>query len=143
MFGQVGTIVGREAGPMSTTTQRTQSTTVDVRATGHVRTELGTHELEFTFEGDTLRAFLEQFFAEYGCEDLVIADSPEEATANGWARYDGDPPGRWEANPEGERTRAYARVLVNGRPNELLDGFDTEIEDGDRVALVYPFFFCC
>lgn len=46
-------------------------------------------------------------------------------------------------DPEGERTRAYARVLVNGRFNELLDGFAAELDDGDRVALTYPFMFCC
>ena len=38
---------------------------------------------------------------------------------------------------------AAARVCVNGRFNELLDGFDTELEDGDRVALVNPFMYCC
>lgn len=128
---------------MSSVEQRTTQTTVDVRATGHVRTELGTHELEYTFEGDTLRAFLAAFFEEYGCEELVIAQDESEASTDGWVDYEGDPPGRWEGNPEGERTRAYARVLINGKPNELLDGFDTTIEDGDRVALVYPFFFCC
>jgi molybdopterin converting factor small subunit len=32
---------------------------------------------------------------------------------------------------------------VNGRFNEQLDGFDTELTDGDRVALMYPFMFCC
>ncbi|PSP64066.1 pterin cluster protein, partial [Halobacteriales archaeon QH_8_64_26] len=40
-------------------------------------------------------------------------------------------------------TRAYARVAVNGRFNENLEGLDTELEAGDRVALMYPFMFCC
>ncbi|PSP75849.1 hypothetical protein BRC81_14320 [Halobacteriales archaeon QS_1_68_20] len=53
-----------------------------------------------------------------------------------------DPPGTWRSNPEGERTRADARVLVNGTFNEHLDGFETRLEDGDRVALVNPFVFC-
>lgn len=117
-------------------------TTVEVRATGHVRRELGDHRFEFAFEGDTLGEFLDTFFGEYGLEDMLLAQSEEQETAATWANYPGDPPGRWERNPEGERTRAYARVLVNGRFNELLDGFATELDDGDRVALTYPFTFC-
>ena len=119
-----------------------ETTTVTVKATGHVRRELGMDEFEFTFAGDTLGAFLEAFFAEHGCEEMLLAETEAEETAHGWANYPGDPPGRWERNPEGERTRAFARVLVNGKFNELLDGFATELENGDRVALVYPFMFC-
>jgi molybdopterin converting factor small subunit len=122
--------------------QADQATTVEVRATGHVRRELGDHRFEFAFEGDTLGEFLDAFFDEYGLEEMLLAESEEQETAATWANYPGDPPGRWERNPEGERTRAYARVLVNGRFNELLDGFATELEDGDRVALTYPFTFC-
>jgi len=33
-------------------------------------------------------------------------------------------------------------VLVNRKFNELLDGFGTELDDGDRIALVSPFMFC-
>jgi molybdopterin converting factor small subunit len=32
---------------------------------------------------------------------------------------------------------------VNGRCNEHRDGFDTELDDGDRVALAYQFIFRC
>jgi molybdopterin converting factor small subunit len=117
-------------------------TTVTVKATGHVRDALGTHELTFAFEGETLRAFLDAFFAEYDVADLLIAETDAEATAHGWAPVD-DAPGTWRKNPEGENTRAYARVCVNGRFNENLDGLDTELDDGDRVALIYPFMFCC
>jgi molybdopterin converting factor small subunit len=123
-------------------TEQTTATTVAVKATGHVRRELGEHEFEFTFEGDTLGSFLDDFFDEYGLEEMLLAETEAEETAHGWADYPGEPPGRWERNPEGERTRAFARVLVNGKFNELLDGFGTELEDGDRVALVYPFMFC-
>jgi molybdopterin converting factor small subunit len=118
------------------------TTTVEVRATGHVRRELGDHRFEFAFDGDTLGEFLDAFFDEHGLEEMLLAESEEQETAATWANYPGDPPGRWERNPEGERTRAYARVLVNGRFNELLDGFATELENGDRVALTYPFTFC-
>lgn len=123
--------------------QQQETTTVEVKATGHVREELDHHRFSFTFEGHTLGAFLEAFFDEYGCRDLLLAETEDDEVASGWADHAGDPPGRWERNPEGERTRAYARVLVNGRFNELLDGFSTELEDGDRVALMYPFMFCC
>ncbi|WP_255198759.1 MoaD/ThiS family protein [Halorarius litoreus] len=131
---------------MSTTTERQKgvTTTVDVKATGNVRRALDEHRFDFTFEGTTLREFLDAFFAEYGCADLILATDDNDRT-KGWARYPGEgtPPGRWVANPEGERTRRYARVLINGKFNELLDGFDTELEDGDRIALMQPFMYCC
>ena len=69
------------------------TTTVDVRCTGHVRTAIGEHEMDFIVKGDTLRASLEAFFEAYGVEDLVIAGTEAEATAHGWAPTDGDPPG--------------------------------------------------
>ena len=123
--------------------ETTETTTVEVRATGHVRDALDAHRFDYQFDGSTLGEFLDQFFAEYGCEDLLLAETEAEETGPGWADYPGEPPGRWERNPEGERTRAFARVLINGRFNELYDGFATELEDDDRVALVYPFIFCC
>jgi hypothetical protein len=98
---------------------RTAETTVDVRCTGHVRTEIGEHSFEYTFEGSTLRAFLEAFFEEHDVGDMLIAETEAEATTRGWAPTDGDPPGAWNKNPEGEQTRAFA-----------------------RVALMYPFIFC-
>lgn len=121
---------------------RTQ-TTVTVRCTGHVREAVGTHELEYTFEGRRLRSFLEAFFDEYDVEDMLIAETEADATARGWAPAPAELPGTWRKNPEGEQTRPYARVCINGRFNEHFDGFETELEDGDRVALVYPFMFCC
>ena len=121
----------------------TRQTTVEVRATGHVRDALGTPEVSFTFEGDTLREFAEAFFAEYDVRDLVIAETEAESTTRGWAPIDADDvPGELRKNPDGEQTRAYARILVNGRFNENLAGFDTKLNEGDRVALVNPFLFC-
>ena len=144
-----GTGVTRDAGVlqrMSTTVAETateaEQTTVTVRCTGHVRTAIGTHELSFSFEGDTLREFLDAFFDEYDVTDLLIAETNEEATHRGWAKVD-EVPGTWRKNPEGENTRCYARVCVNGRFNENLAGLDTELADDDRVALIYPFMFCC
>jgi molybdopterin converting factor small subunit len=122
----------------------TATTTVTVRATGHVRDALGTHEFEFTFAGESLREFLAALFAEHeGLSDLLVAETEADATAHGWAEAPDPLPGTWRKNPEGEQTRAYARVCVNGTFNEHLDGFDTRLSDGDRVSLIYPFIFCC
>jgi molybdopterin converting factor small subunit len=110
----------------------TVQTTVTVKPTGHVRTAIGEPRLDFTFEGDTLREFLAAFFDEYDVEDMLIAETEADASTEG----------TWRKNPEGEQTRAYARVVVNGQFNEHLDGLDTELDDGDRVALMYPFMFC-
>lgn len=119
-----------------------ETTTVEVKLTGHVRTAIGQPGMTYEFEGDTLREFLDQFFGEYDVQDLVMAETEAEATAPGWAPRPDELPGTWKKNPEGEQTRAYARVMVNGRFNEHFDGLDTELDDGDRVALVYPFMFC-
>ena len=137
-------------GPFSVAMQRAQPadrtdaevTTVTVRCTGHVRTAVGAPQLECTFEGRTLRAFLEAFFAEHDVRDLVLAGDAAAEAAPGWAAAPDELPGTWRANPEGDRTRRYARVTVNGVFNEHLDGLDTELEDGDRVALMDPFVFC-
>lgn len=130
------------SGDTRETAERAQQTTVTVRCTGHVRTALGTPSFEFTFEGDTLRAFLDALFEEYDLEEMLVAETEAEATAHGWARVE-DPPGTWRKNPEGEQTRAFVRIMINGRFNEHLGGFDAPLEDGDRVALVYPFMYCC
>lgn len=119
------------------------TTTVEVRCTGHVYTAVGETGFEYTFEGTTLREFLDAFFQEYDVADMLIAETDADATTRGWAKFDGELPGRWVSNPEGENTRRYARVTVNGKFNELLDGLDTELEDGDRVGLIYPFIYCC
>ncbi|MDZ5811874.1 MoaD/ThiS family protein [Halorubrum sp. AD140] len=119
-------------------------TTVTVRCTGHVRTELGRYEFEYAFAGDTLREFLDELFDDYPeLQDMLIAETEADATHSGWAPTPEELPGTWTKNPVGEQTMAYARILVNGRFNENEEGFDTTLADGDRVALVYPFMFCC
>ncbi|MFB6165728.1 MAG: MoaD/ThiS family protein [Haloarculaceae archaeon] len=129
----------------STTAERNESaseTTVTVTCTGRVRDAVGRPRMEYSFDGDTLREFLQAFFGDYDVADMLIAETEAEATTRGWAPLDEELPGSWRKNPEGEQTRAYARVCVNGRFNENLDGLDTELADGDRVALIYPFMFC-
>lgn len=119
-------------------------TTVSVKCTGHVRTEIGRDKFDYTFEGDTLRAFLDSFFEEYDVQEMLIAETEAEATTQGWAPEMEDLPGEnYAKNPEGEQTRRFARVVVNGTFNEHLDGLDTTLEDGDRVSLLYPFIYCC
>ena len=119
-------------------------TTVTVRCTGHVRTELGEYEFEYTFAGDTLREFLDELFEDYPeLQEMLIAEKEADATHSGWAPTPEELPGTWTKNPVGEQTIAYARILVNGHFNENENGFDTKLEEGDRVALVYPFMFCC
>lgn len=125
------------------TTNKEQARTVEVVCTGHIRDAIGDHRFRFTFEGTTLRQFLEAFFNDYPIQDLLIAETETDATAHGWAPPPVKLPGTWRKNPEGEQTRAYARVMINGRFNENIDGFDTVLQNGDRVALVYPFMFCC
>ncbi|MFB6153596.1 MAG: MoaD/ThiS family protein [Halodesulfurarchaeum sp.] len=116
--------------------------TVTVRCTGKVRMAVGEHTLSYTFTGTTLRDFLESFLQEYDVADLILATDEETESAHGWAPEPEELPGTWEKNPPGDQVRRFARVLVNGTFNVHLDGFDTELEEGDRVALMYPFVFC-
>lgn len=131
---------------MSTTTEtapdRGGTTTVDVKATGHVRRELGEHRFDYTFEGDTLGEFLNALFDDHPeLEEMLVAETEAEASTDGWVDID-ELPGDWAKNPEGEQTRPFVRIVVNGTFNEHLDGFDTELGEDDRVALMYPFMFC-
>jgi molybdopterin converting factor small subunit len=134
---------------MSTTTEAEVestpgTTTVALHATGHVRARMDEPYQEFTFEGTTLRDLLEKLFDERPeLAEMLVAETEAEATTSGWADPPENLPGKWHKNPEGEQTKPYARVLINGKFNEVLDGFDTGIENGDRVSLVYPFIFCC
>ncbi|WP_336345224.1 MoaD/ThiS family protein [Halalkalicoccus ordinarius] len=123
--------------------ERTSDRTVTVVCTGHVYTAVGEHRFQYEFEGTKLRDLLAALFEEHDIEHMLIAETEAEATHSGWAPTPDELPGTWRKNPEGEQTRKYARVTVNGRFNEHFDGLDTELSDGDRVALIYPFMFCC
>jgi molybdopterin converting factor small subunit len=121
----------------------TESTTVDVKATALVRRELDEHRFDYSFQGDTLREFLDALFTDHPeLEGMLLAETAAEASTDGWVNVD-EVPGETATNPEGEQTRPYVRVVVDGTFNEHLDGFDTELADGDRVALMYPFMYCC
>ncbi len=104
------------------TADRDTETTVTVRCTGHVRTALGRHELEFTFEGNRLRDFLEAFFAEYDLADMLIAETEADATHSGWAPVPDDLPGTWRKNPEASRPgRTRGSVSTAGSTNTSTD----------------------
>jgi len=121
-----------------------ETTTVEVRCTGHVRDAVEEPSFSCEFEGGTLRELLAVLFEEYPIEDMLIAETEADATTEGWAPDIGELPGsNYSKNPEGDQTRPYARVAVNGQFNEHLEGLDTELVDGDRVALMYPFIYCC
>ena len=117
-------------------------TSVELRCTGHVRRRVGFGKTTYRFEGRRLRDLLDAIFAEHDVKDLLIAETEADATTAGWAPKPESLPGTWNKNPPGDRTRRYARVMINGTFNEHLDGLDTELEDGDRVALSYPFVYC-
>ncbi|MFB6093797.1 MAG: MoaD/ThiS family protein [Halanaeroarchaeum sp.] len=127
---------------MSQAADQTEQTTVELRLTGHVRRAAGLGKESFTFEGTRLRELLDAVFETYDVEDLIMAETEADTTTDGWAPRPEALPGRWEKNPPGDQTRRYARVLVNGTFNVFLDGLDTELEDGDRVSLLYPFVYC-
>lgn len=127
------------------TSERSPETThrtVTVRCTGRVRDAVGKATFEYSFEGETLGEFLAAFFEDYAVADLLLATEESSESAPGWVNAPDSLPGTWRRNPEGERVRRYARVLVNGTFNEHLEGFDTLLSDGDRVALMYPFVYC-
>nr|WP_315907701.1 pterin cluster protein [Halapricum hydrolyticum] len=92
-------------------------TTVEVKCTGHVRSAVGKGSFEYTFDGSSVREFLNAV-EEYDVADMLIGETEADATARGWAPLEGDPPETWNKNPEGEQTRAFARVAVNGRFNQ-------------------------
>lgn len=117
-------------------------TTVSVRCTGKIYDAVGQSNFEFTFPGETLADFLSAFFEEYPIEDLVLAAEESDEAARGWATAPEELPGTWNQNPEGERVRQYARVTVNGRFNEHLGGFQTQLTASDRIGLMYPFVYC-
>ena len=124
--------------------ETSERTTVEVRCTGHIHTIVGRTGFDYEFDGRTLREFLESFFERYDVQDRLIAETEAEATTRGWVGTIDELPGQnYAKNPEGEQTRKYARVSINGTFNEHLAGLDTVLEDGDRVSLMYPFIYCC
>ncbi|WP_436343531.1 pterin cluster protein [Natronorubrum sp. FCH18a] len=117
------------------------ATTVTVRCTGHVRDAVGSRELEFAVASDRLRTFLAAFAATYDLEAFFDVDLERESDpmARLWARPAGEFPG-WRP-PDDDRCRPYGRICLNGQFSVHFDGLESRLEDGDRIALLYPFLF--
>lgn len=78
-----------------------------------VRGRVGKYSDEFTTDKTLLREALEEILGFYRIRDLILTS-------------------------EGS-LRPWARILLNGRMHELVGGLEAKLNDGDRIALVYPF----
>jgi molybdopterin converting factor small subunit len=86
---------------------------VIVRFMSIVRQRAGTAGVDFDYSGQRLRELLNEVVARYPIGDIILA-------ANG-------------------EVRPWARVLVNGRSHHLVGGLDVELNNGDQIALIYPY----
>lgn len=86
---------------------------VTLKFTGNVHTRMGAFGLDFAFQGSKLRDLLNDVTACYNVRDLLLDDRGG--------------------------IRPHARVLVNGRFSEVLQGLDTPVRDGDTVVLIHPY----
>lgn len=86
---------------------------VTLKFTGNIHKRMGTFGMGFSFEGASLRDLLNELLAQHNLRDLLMDDRGQ--------------------------IRPYARVLVNGRFSEVLEGLDTPIQNGDTVTLIHPY----
>jgi molybdopterin converting factor small subunit len=111
------------------TGEPTDRTTVSVRACGRFRRRFDDSRFEFTFEGETLRAFVGAFLARHpDVSELLVGETRREDDA-GWTDLQDD---------VGEESRPFVRVMINGTFNEYCGGADAQLADGDRIELVEP-----
>jgi molybdopterin synthase sulfur carrier subunit len=88
-------------------------TRVTLKFTGKVWQRMGCSRMGFVFAGHTLGALLNELFAHYDLQDLIL-------------------------NEEGE-VRPWTRVVVNGRFSYLIGDMDAPIHDGDLVVLIHQY----
>jgi len=88
-------------------------TRATLKFTGKVWERMGCSRMEFAFAGHTLGALLNELFAHYDLQDLIL-------------------------NEEGE-VRPWTRVAVNGRFSYLIGDMDAPIHDGDLVVLIHQY----
>ena len=74
------------------------------------RTRIG--QIEFNSSGRKLRDVLSEVGEFYNVADIILTEN-------------GD-------------VRPYARVLVNGRSFQFIGGMNSELHEGDAIALIYP-----
>jgi molybdopterin converting factor small subunit len=87
--------------------------TVTVKFMSVARQRAGAGVVKFTCRASKLRFVLKEIAEAYRIADIILTERGE--------------------------VRPWARVLVNGRSHEFLGGLDTELHDGDNVALIYPY----
>jgi molybdopterin converting factor small subunit len=86
---------------------------ITVKFMSIARQRAGAGVVEFTSPESKLRDVLNAIVASYRIADLILTEKGE--------------------------VRPWARVLVNGRCHEFVGGLDTELQSGDRIALIYPY----
>ena len=77
------------------------------------RQRAGLGSVEFMSSGSKLRDVLKEIVDSYHIADIILTEDGE--------------------------VRPWARVLVNGRAYEFLRGLNTELHDGDTLAVIYPY----
>ena len=86
---------------------------VTVKFFAQVRMRTGRGKIDYEFDGLYLRDCLRALRDDYDLSEFVSVE-------------------------EGQ-VRPHSRVIVNGRYHDLLADLDTEIKDGDRIAITYPY----
>jgi len=87
--------------------------TIIVKFMSIIRQRAGVGVVEFTSRESRLGFVLKEITGAYRIADFFLNE-------------------RGEVGP-------WAWVLVNGRSHEFVDGLDTELRNGDSVALIYPY----
>jgi molybdopterin converting factor small subunit len=83
-----------------------------VKFMGIPRQHTGTGRVEFVSSKGMLKDVLKEIVDFYNIADVILAENDD--------------------------VKPYARVLVNGRSYQFVGGLDTELRDGDTIALIYP-----
>lgn len=86
---------------------------ITVKFMSMVREKTGMYRAEFTTPSTRLYDVVREVVEKYGIEDLILT---EKGTIRPWAR-----------------------VMLNGRSQDLSEDADIKLKEGDVIALVYSF----
>jgi len=86
---------------------------ITVKFLSIARQRAGTGRIEIIVSHPKLRDVLNEIVETYRIKDIILTDFNE--------------------------VRPWARVLVNGRSQDLVGGLEIELHDGDTLTLVYPY----
>jgi len=86
---------------------------ITVKFISIARQRAGIGRIEIIASHPKLRAVLKEIVERYRMKDIILTDFNE--------------------------VKPWARVLVNGRSQDLVGGLDIELHDGDTLTLVYPY----